>query len=161
MSDSKIILVTGGTGKQGGAVARNLIQSGYTVKVLTRNPDSPGALVLKNQNVILVKGDLNKPETYREHLNGVHGVFSVQTFENGINKEISQGIGLAKLAMESGVKHFLYSSAIAAHLNTGVPHLDRSLSLKTISGNWPCHIPSFVPLHFMRIFSYPRLKREY
>ncbi|WP_411274016.1 NmrA/HSCARG family protein [Daejeonella sp.] len=159
MSESKNILVTGGTGKQGGAVARNLIQNGYTVKVLTRNPDSPNALALKNQNAILVKGDLNKPETYREHLNGVHGVFSVQTFENGVNKEISQGIGLATLAMESGVKHFLYSSAIAAHLNTGVPHLDSKFVIENHIRQLALPYTIIRPASFYENFLIPQVKK--
>ncbi|MEJ7778148.1 MAG: NmrA/HSCARG family protein [Daejeonella sp.] len=159
MLNNKIILVTGGTGKQGGAVARNLMQHGYTVKALTRNPDSPNALVLKNQNVILVKGDLNKPETYREHLTGVHGIFSVQTFENGISKEIQQGTVLATLAMESGVKHFLYSSAIGAHLNTGVPHLDSKFIIENHIRELAMPYTIIRPASFYENFLIPQVKK--
>ncbi len=130
MTNNKIIFVTGGTGKQGGAVARNLLQQGFIVKVLTRNPDSPKALNLKKLNIQLVKGDLNNADTYREHLKDVYGIFSVQTFENGIEKEINQGITLATLAKEFDVKHFLYSSVFGANLNTGVPHIDSKFKIE-------------------------------
>jgi uncharacterized protein YbjT (DUF2867 family) len=67
MINNKTIFVTGGTGNQGGAVARNLSQQGFTVKVLTRNPNSAKSLSLKKLNIELVKGDLNNGDTYRNH----------------------------------------------------------------------------------------------
>ena len=131
MTNNNIIFVTGGTGNQGGAVARNLVSSGFTVKALTRHPDSAKALNLKKLNIQLVKGDLNNPDTYREYLKDVYGIFSVQTFENGVDKEISQGITLATLAKEVGVKHFLYSSALGTDLDSGISHIDSKLKIET------------------------------
>ena len=37
------ILVTGATGRQGGALARQLLYQGHRVMALTRHPDSPAA----------------------------------------------------------------------------------------------------------------------
>lgn len=130
MTNNKTIFVTGGTGNQGGAVARSLLQQGFTVKVLTRNTNSAKAQILKNLNIELVKGDLNDASTYRNCLKDVYGIFSVQTFENGVKKEINQGITLATLGKEFGVKHFLYSSVIGAHLNTGVPHMNSKFKIE-------------------------------
>ena len=130
MSDPKTILVTGGTGNQGGAVARCLSQKGFTVKVLTRNPESPKALALKNMNIELIKGDLNDPQTYLGVLQDVYGVFSVQTFMNGVDKEIKQGTSLAESAMEAGVKHFVYSSASGAEMNSGVPQFESKMLIE-------------------------------
>jgi uncharacterized protein YbjT (DUF2867 family) len=130
MTNNNIIFVTGGTGNQGGAVARNLISSGFTVKALTRNPDSAKALDLKKLKIQLIKGDLNNADTYREHLKDVYGIFSVQTFENGVDKEISQGITLATLAKEFGIKHFLYSSALGTDLDSGISHIDSKLKIE-------------------------------
>ena len=130
MTDNKTIFVTGGTGNQGGAVARNLLQQGFTVKVLTRNINSTNAQNLKKLDIELVKGDLNNADSYREHLKDLYGVFSVQTFENGIEEEINQGIKLATVAKEVGVKHFLYSSVIGADLNTNVPHIESKFKIE-------------------------------
>ena len=130
MTNNKTIFVTGGTGNQGGAVARSLLQQGFTVKVLTRNTNSAKAQILKNLNIELVKGDLNDASTYQKYLKDVYGIFSVQTFENGVKKEINQGITLATLGKEFGVKHFLYSSVIGAHLNTGVPHMNSKFKIE-------------------------------
>jgi uncharacterized protein YbjT (DUF2867 family) len=130
MSTNTTIFVTGATGKQGGAVAKNLSQQGFKVKVLTRNPNLFKAQKLSELNVQVVQGDLNNARSYREHLKDAHGVFSVQTFENGIAKEIEQGITLASEAKEAGVKHFLYSSVGGANLNSGVPHLESKFKIE-------------------------------
>jgi len=130
MANNKTIFVTGGTGNQGGAVARNLIEQGFTVKVLTRNPNSIESENLKKMNIEVVKGDLNNADTYREYLKNVYGIFSVQTFENGVEKEINQGITLATLAKEFGIKHFLYSSVFGADLNTGVAHMESKFKIE-------------------------------
>jgi uncharacterized protein YbjT (DUF2867 family) len=130
MTNNKIILVTGGTGNQGGAVARNLVRQGFTVKVLTRNTNSSKAQILKKLNIELVKGDLNNADSYREHLKDVYGIFGVQTFENGVEAEINQGIKLARLAKELGLKHFLYSSVVGADLNTNVPHIESKFKIE-------------------------------
>ncbi len=122
--------MTGGTGNQGGAVARNLVQQGFTVKVLTRNIQSPKSQNLKNLNIELINGDLNNTDTFREHLKDIYGIFSVQSFENGVDKEMNQGIALADLGKEINIKHFLYSSVFAANLNTGVPHMDSKFKIE-------------------------------
>jgi uncharacterized protein YbjT (DUF2867 family) len=130
MTNSKTIFVTGGTGNQGGAVARNLSEQGFIVKVLTRNTNSTKSEKLRKMNIGVVKGDLNIADTYREHLKDLYGIFSVQTFENGVEKEINQGITLATLAKEFGVKHFLYSSVFGANLNTGVAHIESKFKVE-------------------------------
>ena len=68
MADNKTIFVTGGTGNQGGAVARSLLQQGFNVKVLTRNTNSAKTLNLRKLNIELVAGDLNDASSYRQYL---------------------------------------------------------------------------------------------
>jgi uncharacterized protein YbjT (DUF2867 family) len=131
MTNNMTIFVTGGTGNQGGAVARNLSQQGFNVKVLTRNPDGPKAQKLKELNIQLVKGDLNHADTYREHLKDVQGIFSVQTFEKGVAKEIEQGLALASAAKEAGIRHFIYSSVAGADSSSGVPHLESKMRIES------------------------------
>lgn len=126
----KTIFVTGATGNQGGAVAASLIKNGFKIKVLTRKTDSVNAQKLQKQNVELIKGDLSDLDTFRNHLKDIDGIFSVQTFENGIDKEIKQGMDLAMLAKEYGVNHFLYSSVVGADLNTGIPHFDSKYKIE-------------------------------
>src|SRR5712671_7657583 len=69
MTSDRTILITGVTGKQGGAVAQALRGSGFHLRGLTRNPESERATALaRNGNGIdidIVKGDLDDEATLR------------------------------------------------------------------------------------------------
>jgi len=122
MERAKTIFVTGATGNQGAAVARNLLAEGFKVKALTRNPDSQKAKILQELNAEVIKGDLDDPSGVAGHLKNVHGVFSVLSYEDGVEKEIKQGIALADLAKQYAVPQFVYSSVIGSDAYTGIPH---------------------------------------
>ena len=53
------ILVTGATGHQGGAVARSLLEAGWNVRALVRDPSKPSAGALKSLGIEVQKGDLD------------------------------------------------------------------------------------------------------
>ena len=55
----RLILVVGATGKQGGAVARSLLDRGFQVRGLTRNPHKPEAQALTEQGAEVVQGDMD------------------------------------------------------------------------------------------------------
>lgn len=130
MQNSKIIFVTGATGNQGGAVARSLLNNSFKVRALTRNPSSLAAQNLKKLDAEIVQGDLNNTDTFRDHFKNVDGIFAVLTYENGIDKEIKQGIDLANVAKEYDIKHFLYSSVIGADSNTGIPNWESKFKIE-------------------------------
>lgn len=54
----KVVLVTGATGRQGGAVGRYMLPKGWRLRALTRNQASHAAKELARQGVELVQGDL-------------------------------------------------------------------------------------------------------
>lgn len=57
-SSNRIVLVTGGTGKQGGAAVRHLLANGRVqVRALTRNPRSEKARRLAAEGVELAQGN--------------------------------------------------------------------------------------------------------
>ena len=159
MTNNKTIFVTGATGNQGGAVARSLSLQGFAVKALVRNTDSTKAEALKKLHIQLVKADLNNADTYREHLKDVYGIFSVQTFEHGVGKEINQGITLATLAKEFGVKHFLYSSVFGANLKTGVPHIDSKFRIENHIKKIGLPFTIIRPASLYENFLIPQVKR--
>ena len=156
----KTIFVTGATGNQGGAVAASLIKNGFKIKVLTRNVDSAKAQNFQKINVELIKGDLNDLNTYRYHLKDVDGIFSVQTFENGIDKEIKQGIDLSNLAKEYGVSHFLYSSVAGADLNTGIPHFESKYKIENYIKQLGLPYTIIRPSSLFENFLIPQVKRR-
>jgi uncharacterized protein YbjT (DUF2867 family) len=125
MAIQNIILVTGATGRQGGATARELLAHGYRVKALTRKPGSENAKALAKLGADVVQGDFDEAASLERALQGMWGVFSVQnTWEAGVEREEEQGKRLAEIAKKAGVQHFVYSSVGSAHLKTGIPHFD-------------------------------------
>ena len=158
MNDSKTILVTGGTGNQGGGVAKKLSAAGFKVKVLTRNTASVKAVDLQKLNIELVKGDLDDAESYRQHLKDVYGVFSVQALEKNSAKEIKQGTMLPTLAKEAGVQHFLYSSVIGANSITGIPHFDSKHTIENHIKSTGLLYTIIRPASFYENFLIPQVK---
>ncbi len=153
------IFVTGVTGNQGSNVAAQLAANGFNVVALTRNPNSPKAQKLNTKNIRFVKGDLNDGSTYKAYLKDVFGVFSVQTFVDGVEKEINQGITLATFAKESGVKHFLYSSVVGAASNTGVPHFESKFKIENFIRQMGMPYTILRPTSFFENFLIPQVKK--
>jgi uncharacterized protein YbjT (DUF2867 family) len=121
----RIILVSGATGQQGGAVARHLLKAGFQVRALTRSPHKPAARALATLGAQIVEGDLDRRDSLDRALAGAYGAFSVQNFyETGYEKEILQGQTLAQAAQAGGISHFVYSSVGGAERQTGIAHFD-------------------------------------
>ncbi len=119
------ILVCGATGSQGGAVARSLLERGFRVRALTRDPHKPEARALAEQGAEVAQGDMDDRPSVDRALEGTHGVFSVQNFwEAGYDREVRQGKTVADAASAAGVEHFVYSSVGSAHRQTGIAHFD-------------------------------------
>lgn len=126
MNDDKKILVMGATGQQGGAVARRLLSSGWAVRILTRNAQSAAAQALAKKGAEIATGDMDDRVSLDKAMAGVHGVFSVQTFqgEGGVEAEERQGKTVADAVKDAGVKHLVYTSVGGAERQTGIPHFD-------------------------------------
>lgn len=156
---SRLILVTGATGHQGGAVARRLKTDGWHVRALTRDPEKPQAMDLVNRGIEVVKGDLTDRSTLGKALKGVYGVFVVLAWsEQGTVGEVQQGKNIADAAKAAGVKHLVYSSVAAADQKTGIPHFEsKNLIEKYIQA---LGLPATIlrPVFFMYNFIQPQLK---
>ncbi len=77
---SRVILVAGATGTQGGAVARELVGRGYTVRGLTRSPDSEASRALSALGVQMVRGNFDESASLDAALEDAYGAFSVQQY---------------------------------------------------------------------------------
>src|SRR5215831_10868624 len=107
----KTILVSGATGRQGGALVRYLTRNPWRVRALTRNPAGRGAAELAKNGAEVVQGDMDNAESLRNAMKGVYGVYSVQDFWTvGARREVQQGKNMADAARAEGVSHFVYSS---------------------------------------------------
>ena len=127
----RLILVTGATGNQGGAVARHLLQRGnFRVRAFVRDQNKPAAEALKQAGAELVSGDFSDRASVDRALQGASGIFSVQGFEDGLEAEIRQGKTLADAASSAGIQHFVYSSVGSAERKTGIPHFDSKFQVE-------------------------------
>jgi uncharacterized protein YbjT (DUF2867 family) len=126
----RVILVTGATGKQGGAVFQHLEKHGFSLRVLTRHPEKPAARALINRGADVVQGDFDDPASLARALDDVYGVYSVQDWTEGAEAEVRQGIGLVDAANRSDVGHLVYSSVGSADRNTGIPHFESKFKIE-------------------------------
>ena len=122
---TRIILVTGATGRQGGAVIRHLLPRGWKLRALTRKADGAAARQLVAHGVEVVKGDLEDPASLVGATRGAYGVYSVQDFwAVGVTREVQQGKNIADAANVAGVKHFVFSSVGGAERQSRVGHFE-------------------------------------
>jgi uncharacterized protein YbjT (DUF2867 family) len=127
MSQGTMVLVTGATGKQGGAVAHYLLATGFRVRILARTPSKPAAVALQEKGAEVVPGDMEDISSLRLAVAGADGVFSVQNYwEKGVGAagEIRQARNLADAAKQAGVKHFVQASVADAERAPGVEHFE-------------------------------------
>jgi uncharacterized protein YbjT (DUF2867 family) len=128
---ARLIVVTGATGLQGGAVTRQLLAQGWRVRGLTRNARSKPAAALAASGAEVVQGDMADPATLGPVFAGAYGVYSVQnTLLSGVQGEIQQGKNVADAARQANVQHVVYGSAGTGARNTGVPSWDSKLVIE-------------------------------
>lgn len=143
---SRAILVTGATGKQGGATIKHLLAANadFTILAVTRNTTSASAqkLASKSPKIKLVQGNMNDaPGIFiaaKKALNDgdIWGVYSVQIpMGDGQNPETeeTQGKAMIDAALANNAKHFVYAS------------VERGGPEKSWSN--PTNIPHFIGKH--------------
>jgi uncharacterized protein YbjT (DUF2867 family) len=123
------ILVLGGTGAQGGSVARHLLRRGeFDVRVLTRTPGSTEAAALRALGAEVVRGDLFEPATIDAALENCYGAFGVTSYWEHFERESEHGANLVDAAARAGIEHLVLSTLPPVREETGgelnVPHFD-------------------------------------
>ncbi|OON74697.1 NmrA family NAD(P)-binding protein [Streptomyces tsukubensis] len=134
------VLVTGATGRQGGATARALLAADIPVRALVRDPNAAGAKAVAALGAELVTGDLMDTDSLAPAVRGVRAVFSVQMppmDESGVDfaAELAQATNLLRTAKEAGVRQFVQSST------SGVGSHDRTPGWA--EGRWAAMEPYF------------------
>jgi uncharacterized protein YbjT (DUF2867 family) len=124
-SSERLVLVTGGTGNQGGATVRHLLEGKRTrIRVLTRSPDSPKAQRLASLGVELAVGDMDDDASMLKALSGVSAAFSVQNFSDkgGVEAEERRGKAFADAVKVANVPFLVYSSAEGVERENALAH---------------------------------------
>jgi len=153
-STDKVVLVTGATGRQGGAVVRHMLPKAWKLRALTRRPEAHEAQSLARQGVQVVQGDLEEPASIARAAEGVYGVYSVQDFWSvGAKREVRQGKNLADAAKQAGVQQFVYSSVGGAERNTGIPHWESKWEIEKYIRQLSLPATIFRPAAFMEMYN--------
>jgi len=123
VNGDRVVLVTGATGRQGGAAIRHMSSKGWRLRALTRDPGSHAARDLARRGIEVLRGDLEDRASLERAVQGAYGVYSVQDYWSvGARREVEQGTNLANVAKKAGVRHFVYSSVGGAERNSGIDH---------------------------------------
>ncbi|MDQ4068668.1 MAG: NmrA/HSCARG family protein [Actinomycetota bacterium] len=148
------IVVTGVTGRQGGAVARRLLADGWAVRGLTRDPSRVKARRMRAEGVEIVQGDMADRHSLRAAFEGAHGVFSVQNpMTSGYEMEVVQGKNVADAALAAGVEHLVYASAGATPEKTGIRQWDNKLEIEGHIRRLGLPFTVLKPVAFMELMS--------
>ena len=83
MTQKLTVVVTGSTGKQGGAVARGLLERGHKVRAVTRDPKSSQAKLLANAGAALVVASLEDTAAITKALEGATSLFAMTVPSGG------------------------------------------------------------------------------
>ena len=154
------ILVFGATGQQGGSVARALVERGWPVRALVRDPASAKARALRDAGVEVTRGSFEDGTAIAEAMTGAYAVFSVQPSSPGgtvtDEQEVSYGIAVADIASRCGLEHLVYSSGGAVRDEpSGVSHFDTKSKIEKHIRTLPIKWTIVRPASFMELLTMP------
>lgn len=115
---SKLLVVFGATGQQGGSVVHYVLNDPtlskqYTIRAITRDPSKPAAQDLQKKGVEVVQADVDDKASLKRALKGAHTVFAVTVSvydETLYEREWGQGKAMADAAVDAGVEYYIFST---------------------------------------------------
>ena len=149
MDQKLVVVVAGGTGKQGGAVVKSLLERGHKVRSITRSTDSAKAKELADAGVTLVCASLEDTTALTKALEGATSLFAMTTpYEAGADAETRQGVSAADAAKAAGV-HLVFTSAGSANRQTGIPHFESKRKVEDHIAKIGALATVLAPVYFM------------
>ena len=148
MGQELTVVVTGSTGKQGGAVARGLLERGHKVRTVTRDPNSSQAKSLANAGATLVAASLEDTVAIAKALEGATSLFAMTTPSGSADAETRQGFAAADAAKAAGV-HLVFTSVGSANRMTGIPHFDSKYEVEKHIAKIGVRATILAPVYFM------------
>lgn len=116
LDKSRLILVIGGTGTQGGNVARELLKHGHRVRILTRSLESEAAKAIAAQGAELIRGDMADPASLQSAMENVAAIFSVQYADPyDLTVEPRNAANMVQAARKAGVEQVVHTSVAGSN----------------------------------------------
>jgi len=154
MARDEVVVVTGATGRQGGAVARHLVADGWRVRGVTRSGGSPAARELARRGIEVVTADMNDLDAMKRACAGAYGVYNVQNpMISGEEGEEAQGRNVVAAAAEAGISHLVYGSAGPGTAGTGVAAWDVKLEVAAYARSRGLPLTVLRPMAFMELMT--------
>jgi uncharacterized protein YbjT (DUF2867 family) len=113
MSGLRKLIVTGATGKQGGALISALLEKPnqpFDIYAVSRDPSSKSSQTLARKGVNVIKGDFDSAEEIMKQVEKPWGLFSVTMPMGGAKKEEAQGKAMTQAALAAGVQHIVFTA---------------------------------------------------
>jgi hypothetical protein len=126
MADNKdtTVFVTGATGAQGGALSRELINRGFQVHSITRDPASARAAALAQAGVQFTKGNWDDEHALREAMSGCSKLLlCLMSDIVEPDRERRQCLGIVNMAREAGVSQVVSSTSLGVSMFANPDHL--------------------------------------
>ncbi|KAF2247565.1 NAD(P)-binding protein [Trematosphaeria pertusa] len=164
MSGGKHLLVVfGATGNQGGSVAHAVLSSPdlsqrYSVRAITRNPNTPAAQALASAGAEVVRADMDDPSTLPGALKNASFIFAVTNTHYGRDTkaiETAQAQALCSEALRQGAQYIIWSSMshpveISGGKLKRVEHFDVKAEIETYIRGLPVKSAFFAPAGFFQ-----------
>jgi uncharacterized protein YbjT (DUF2867 family) len=126
MNGSELILVTGGTGYIGGRLVPRLLEEGYRVRVMVRDPERLQGRPWV-ERVEVVQGDVRQPETLPPVLEGVthayYLIHSLGAHEDFQEADLRAAGNFGRAAGSSGIRRIIYLGGLGDPEAELSPHL--------------------------------------
>jgi uncharacterized protein YbjT (DUF2867 family) len=119
------VLVTGGTGKVGSEVIKELVKRDVSVRALVRKQEASTKLP---KGVEIIQGDLLDPISVRKALDGVDKLYLLNAV---VPDELTQGLIAYDLAKKLKLKHIVYHSVFKVEDFKDVPHFASKLTIES------------------------------
>lgn len=159
---SKILVIFGATGQQGGSIIDTVLNDEdlsktYKMRAVTRDPSRPSSQSLQQKGIEVVVGDVDNPESLKTVFQNAHTVFLITgASAEGVTKEqeIVQGKAATDAAVAAGVQYLIYSTlpnvtSLSGGKFTGVLHFDSKAEIEQYIRSQPIKSAFFAPGSFM------------
>ena len=152
--EGRAIAVVGATGLQGAAVTRRLLQEGWRVRALTRNPDGKRALALAALGADVTKADSEDQASLERCFAGVQGVYNVQNHHiSGYDGEVTQGKKVGEAVARTGNAHLVYASAGTGVEGTGIGSWETKIAVTEHMRRLGIPLTVLRPMAFMELMT--------
>lgn len=149
-----VIAVTGATGLQGGAVTRALLQAGWHVRALTRDPRSKKARALAALGARVMRADMDEPRSLERAFDGAAGVFTVQNHHiSGYEGEVRQAKNVTDVAKRLAVPHVVYGAAGIGTSGTGIGSWETKVEIAAYMRARDLPVTVLRPMAFMELMT--------